>query len=90
MPAHKKQDTTSHSNGATSNEVPPDHQKPLETFHQYLRSEIRHATRMVMEEVMREELNSFLGANWGECTHSAQRLSQRLLHAGSDDHLKSD
>ena len=28
----------------------------------------RHATRIVMEEMMGEELSSFLGAKWGECT----------------------
>src|SRR5947209_5272118 len=67
MPARKKKDTTPQSNGATSNGVPP-HQPMAENFHQYLRTEIRHATRMVMEEIMSEELSSFLGAKWGECT----------------------
>jgi putative transposase len=68
MPAHKKKDTTPQSNGATSNGVPPTHQPMPENFHQYLRTEIRHATQMVMEEIMCEELSSFLGAKWGECT----------------------
>jgi len=68
MPANKKKNTTPQIKGATSNGVPPTHQPQLENFHQYLRTEIRHATRMVMEEIMCEELSSFLGAKWGEST----------------------
>lgn len=37
-------------------------------FHQYLRGQIREATRVVMEEIMRDELTQFIGAAWGECT----------------------
>lgn len=65
MPAHKKQDTMPHSSGATSNQVTPDHQPTLENFHQYLRSEIRHATRLVMEEIMCEELSSLSSSQMG-------------------------
>ena len=68
MPAHKKKDTTPQSNGTTSNGAPAHHQFLPENFHQYLRTEIRHATRMVMEEIMGEELSHFLGAKWGECS----------------------
>jgi Transposase, Mutator family len=60
--------------GATPTVVSSDHLKP-EDFHQYLRAEIRDATRMVMEEIMREELSQFLGAAWGEST--AQRKGHR-------------
>lgn len=67
MPAHKKKTTTSSSPEATSTVSSAELLKP-ETFHQYLRAEIRHATRLVMEEIMREELSGFLGAKWGECT----------------------
>jgi transposase-like protein len=38
------------------------------TFHQHLREQIRRAVQAVMEEVMRDELTKFLGAQWGECT----------------------
>ncbi len=68
MPVPKKKTTTcTTSTQAPSmvNSVTP--LKP-ENFHQYLRTEIRHATRRVMEEIMCEELSSFLGAAWGECT----------------------
>lgn len=56
MPVPKKQDTTAES--------------PLEEpdFHQHLRALIRSATRVVMEEVMRDELTQFIGAAWGECS----------------------
>jgi putative transposase len=67
MPAHKKKTITSTSTEATSTVISPEPLKP-ETFHQYLRAEIRHATRAVMEEIMCEELSQFLGAAWGEST----------------------
>ena len=67
MPAHKKKTTTSTTTEATSTVISPDPLKP-ENFHQYLRAEIRCATRAVMEEIMREELSHFLGAEWGEST----------------------
>ena len=67
MPVHKKKNTTPNGNGATSNIASPQQLGP-ENFHQYLRAEIRDATRTVMEEIMREELSQFLGASWGECT----------------------
>ena len=74
MPVHKKHTTTAPSSGATPNVVAPAQLKP-ENFHQYLRAEIRAATRTVMEEIMREELSHFLGAAWGES--AAQRKGYR-------------
>lgn len=75
MPVHKQKNTTTpKGNGATSNVASPEQLRP-ETFHQYLRAEIRNATRTVMEEIMREELSQFLGAAWGEST--AQRKGYR-------------
>jgi putative transposase len=74
MPVHKKKNTPPDDKGATPTVVSPDHLKP-EDFQQYLRAEIRDATRTVMEEIMREELSQFLGAAWGEST--AQRKGYR-------------
>ncbi len=75
MPVHKKKNTTpSKGNEATSNVASAEQLRP-ENFHQYLRAEIRDATRTVMEEIMREELSQFLGAAWGEST--AQRKGYR-------------
>ena len=81
MPAHKKHDITSHSDEATSNEASSTHQSLSENFHQYLRTEIRHATRLVMEEIMCEELSGLSSGQMGRMYPRAQRLSQRLLHA---------
>jgi putative transposase len=39
-----------------------------ESFQAYLREHIRQATRLVMEEIMREELTAFLGVPWGAST----------------------
>ncbi|MBF6607055.1 MAG: IS256 family transposase [Chloroflexi bacterium] len=74
MPAHKKKTTTSTSPEATSTVSSVEPLTP-ETFHQYLRAEIRDATRLVMEDIMCEELSGFLGAKWGECT--AERKGYR-------------
>jgi transposase-like protein len=67
MPVDKKKNTPPDDKGATPNVVSADQLKP-EHFHHYLRTEIREATRSVMEEIMREELSQFLGAAWGEST----------------------
>jgi transposase-like protein len=39
-----------------------------QTFQEHLRTLTRSAVRVVIEEVMREELKQFLGAAWGEST----------------------
>ena len=75
MPAHKKHTTTSQHDEATPNDVSSTHLSLSENFQQYLRTQIRHATRLVMEEIMQEELSAFLGAQWGEC--SPQRKGYR-------------
>src|SRR5260370_13779169 len=37
-------------------------------FHQHLRALAQSAVRVVLEVVMREELEAFIGAGWGECS----------------------
>ncbi len=39
-----------------------------QTFQQYLRELARGAIRIVLEDVMREELNALIGVGWGECS----------------------
>src|SRR2546426_4121624 len=39
-----------------------------QAFHQHLRALAQSAVRTVLELVMREELDAFIGAAWGECT----------------------
>src|SRR5260370_23289073 len=67
MPVDKKQHTTlaPHPTTAESSSYQEVVQK---AFHQHLREQIRGAVQVVMEEIMREELTQFLGAQWGECS----------------------
>ncbi len=75
MPVDKKKHTTLSKSDAAPSTIPEAEPLRPESFHQYLRAEIRQATRAVMEEIMREELSQFLGAEWGEST--AQRRGYR-------------
>lgn len=64
MPVHRIKDTT----------PPPDSRQEQaalalpdqQTFQQYLRELARGAIRIVLEEVMREELDVLIGVGWGE------------------------
>jgi putative transposase len=67
MPVLKKERTTPTPEPSTSEPsipVLPDQQ----AFHQYLRTLAQSAVRIVIETVMREELDQFIGAAWGECS----------------------
>src|SRR5229473_5032135 len=66
MPVSKKR-TTSTSEGAKGESS--DHQMPDEQdFRQHMRTLAVSAMRVLIEAVMREELEQCLGAAWGECT----------------------
>lgn len=67
MPVSKKQSTTLHSAPKAMEQAasPLPDQHP---FHHSLPEQIRGAVRVVMEELMNEELTLFLGAAWGECS----------------------
>ena len=63
----QKKRTTSTPDPSTSDPsspVLPEQQ----VFHHYLRSLAQSAVRIVLEAVMREELDQFFGAAWGECS----------------------
>jgi putative transposase len=64
MPVSKKKRTTSTPELATSDPsspvLPEQH-----VFHQYLRNLAQSTVRIVIETVMREELDQFIGAAWG-------------------------
>ena len=67
MPVPKKKSTTSNTDPLALEQA----SSPLpnqQTFHEHLRTLTRDAVRVVIEEVMREELTQLLGAAWGECT----------------------
>jgi putative transposase len=65
MPVSKKKPTTSQtplSKSDPSSQPLPEQQE----FHQHLRTLAQSAVRTVIELVMREELDAFIGAAWGE------------------------
>src|SRR6266849_664148 len=67
MPVPKNKPTTVTSEGSTpepSSPVLPD----AGEFRQHLRRLAVSAVRMLIEHVMREELEQCIGASWGECT----------------------
>ena len=81
MPVPKKKRTTSTPDPSTSepsSPVLPEQQ----VFHQYLRTLAQSAVRIVIETVMREELDQFIGAAWGEC--SPKRKGYRNGHYTRD------
>jgi putative transposase len=82
MPVHRKtKDTTSTPDPSTSD---PSSLVVLEqhVFHQYLRGLAQSAVRIVLETVMREELDQFIGAAWGES--SPKRKGYRNGHYTRD------
>ena len=74
MPLDKKQHTTLTPNPPTAESSSPQ-EGVQQAFHHHLREQIRGAVQVVMEEIMREELTQFVGAQWGEC--SPQRKGYR-------------
>src|SRR5437762_8235299 len=67
MPVSKNKGITSKTDPVAKEQASPS-LPPQPTFHEHLRALTRNALRVVIEEVMREELKQFLGAAWGECT----------------------
>src|SRR5712691_12300755 len=67
MPDAQKQRITSTPDASTSDPTSPVLPEQ-QVFHQYLRTLAQSAVRIVIETVMREELDQFIGAGWGECS----------------------
>lgn len=67
MPLSKKKSTTSNTDPIALEQASPGLPEQ-QRFHEHLRALACNAVRVVIEEVMREELKQFLGAAWGECT----------------------
>jgi len=67
MPVSKKKRTTSQNAPSMSQQPSLPMPEPHE-FHQHLRAQDPRAVRTVLELVMREELDAFIGAAWGECS----------------------
>src|SRR5947199_4265286 len=68
MPVHRHKKNTSPTPPSSTQEqsIPP--LPDQQTFQQYLRQLARGAIRIVLEDVMREELNALIGVGWGECS----------------------
>jgi putative transposase len=67
MPVSKNKGTTSSPTASTPGSSPPV-MPDQQAFHQYLRTLAQSAMRSVIQAVMIEELNAFIGAAWGECS----------------------
>jgi putative transposase len=65
MPVPKKKRITAENGLSTSEPSSP--RSEQQAFHQHLRVLAQSAVRTVLELVMREELDDFIGAAWGEC-----------------------
>ena len=65
MPVHRQKNTTPPTPGSTQEQTVPPLPDP-QTFQQYLRELARGAIRVVLEGVMREELDALIGVGWGE------------------------
>jgi putative transposase len=88
MPVPKKQGIT--STNPTPAELSSSQQQVQHSFHQRLREHIREATRVVMEEIMREELTAFLGAEWGECTAERKGYRNGSYTRDAGNHFRFD
>lgn len=67
MPVSKHKPITSSSEGSTSESSSP-LVPEQEEFRQHLRRLAVSAVQVLLEQVMREELEQCIGASWGECT----------------------
>ena len=69
MPVSKHKPTTSSPESSSSESATP-RIPEQEEFRQYLRRLAISAVQVLLEHVMREELEQCIGASWGECTPS--------------------
>jgi putative transposase len=65
MPVHRRKNTTPPPPDSTQEQTAPA-LPDQQTFRQYLRELARGAIRIVLEDVMREELDVLIGVGWGE------------------------
>src|SRR2546425_4599941 len=80
MPVHRqKKDTTTTPPGSTQEQTVP----PLpdqQTFQQYLRELARGAIRVVLEDVMCEELDALIGVGWGQSSPKRKGYRNGFYH----------
>src|SRR5256885_2233270 len=68
MPVPKKGTTTNRETARVESSASPPQLPEQQEFQQHLRALAQSAVRTVIELVMRQELDAFIGAAWGECS----------------------
>jgi putative transposase len=81
MPIHRQKKLTTADSTDSNGEQPAPGLPDQQQFRQYLRELARSAIRIVLDQVMCEELDALIGVGWGESSRQQQRLSQWLLPA---------
>src|SRR5215468_10093616 len=80
MPVHRhKKDTTTPPSGSTQEQTAPA-LPDQQTFRQYLRELARSGIRVVLEGVMREELDTLIGVGWGESSPKRKGYRNGFYH----------
>jgi putative transposase len=88
MPVAKNKPTTSSLESSTpepSSNSAPDQ----EEFRKSLRRLAVSAVQVLIEQVMREELEQCIGASWGECTRHQPWVPQWVLHPRPGDSYRA-
>jgi len=81
MPVHRQKKCTTPNSSDSTPLQPPPQMPDQQEFRLHLRALARGAIRIVLEGVMREELDALIGVGWGESSRQQQRLSQWVLPA---------
>jgi len=68
MPVHRHKKDTTPTVPSSTQEQPAPALPDQQTFQQFLRELARSAVRVVLEGVMREELDALIGVGWGACS----------------------
>ena len=68
MPVHRHKKDTTPTVPSSTQEQPAPALPDQQTFQQFLRELARGAVRVVLEGVMREELDALIGVGWGACS----------------------
>jgi transposase-like protein len=80
MPVYRqKKDSTPNTPGSTQERTAPALPDPY-AFQQYLRELARGAIRVVLEDMMREELDTLIGVSWGESSPKRKGYRNGFYH----------
>lgn len=80
MPVHRqKKDTTPPLSSSPQEQIVPG-LPDQQTFRQHLRELARSAIRVMLEDVMREELDTLIGVGWGESSPKRKGYRNGFYH----------